>query len=110
MLFALHCVPKTDLAWRKERVVWVCDSARNSLCASFLGSNMNADEKHMFNAKLIAEVRKHEFLWNITNKKYKATHSKEPTWRRIAELLGSTGEQEFIVHCASRKANSEKRP
>lgn len=69
---------------------------------------MNADEKQMFNAKLIAEVRKHEFLWNITNKKYKTTHSKEPTWRRIAELLGSTGEQEFIVNNglpACRKAN-----
>lgn len=78
------------------KLVCVCDSVRFSFCTSSLGSDMNTDEKQTFNAKLITEVRKHEFLWNIRDKKYKATHSKEPTWRCIAEHLGSTGEQEFI--------------
>lgn len=68
---------------------------------------MNADEKHSFNTR-----EKHEILWKVTDKKYRATHSKEPTWRRITEYLGSTGEHELIVNTelpASRKANRKEK-
>lgn len=82
----LHFLASPGLAWGKPGGTGLVHAFSACFCAasdaprvSALRFSMGTDERQLFNEKLIQEVKKDELLWNVKDKKCKATHLKEPT-------------------------------